>query len=789
MSKLKICSLDIETNSLLADMLDYSSLPYKLNSEARLWVVVIRDLNTNTFVVAENEEVTKEWMQQNLEGYDIILTHNGIKFDLVSLMLFGVLDYTMGYLEEGDTVFGKPTRFLDTLVFSRLLNPDRLGGHGLKAWGLRLGEHKTDYRSECIEAGYIDKSAPKGEEFRAFNPLMKPYCIQDTNVGGLIYFELVKEVGSYEGWKQSLKLEHKLADLAIRRETFGFWFDKELALECLQDLTCKMEELTNSVNPHLPLKKLTQTQANDLTPPKIQSKVSGGHSQAMIRFVENIGATLKEKSLIYEDIEYQLPLELVPLKTEIQATISDLDTVKSHLMTLGWNPSEWKERDLTKNSKKQSIPYDKRVKALDRWYKETTEGKYTKDRIEATGYREGIAYEKLKAKLKDNKPVRVLTSPSVRVGIEKELCPNLVSMGDKVAFAKDFVDYLTYRHRKSSIAGGDIEDMDFDSDVPNTGFLAMYREQDGRIPTPAIEIGASTHRYRHIGVANIPRASSIYGKEMRSMFGCGEGYVQLGFDFASLEARIQGHFSWNYTDGQQLAETLLAEKPNDIHTLTGFRLDIPRGDAKSVNYAILYGCSIKKIQKMLSCSLDRATEIFEGFWDGVPSLKELKQFLELSWIDTYKKYIVGIDGRKINIRSSHSILNACFQSAGVIAAKYSLVFIMEELESKGYCIDCFKGEPDVAEMISYHDESQLAVKQGIIKYEKFKTEEEAKEFVKAWVGKQLSAVSEGNVWYVALPNDISTAIGTNIDKAVELLKLNVPLGYEWIVSKNWYGCH
>ena len=40
-----------------------------------------------------------------------------------------------------------------------------------------------------------------------------------------------------------------------------------------------------------------------------------------------------------------------------------------------------------------------------------------------------------------------------------------------------------------SIAGGDIDDMDFDEEAPNTGFLSMYREIDGRVATPAIEIG------------------------------------------------------------------------------------------------------------------------------------------------------------------------------------------------------------------------------------------------------------------------------------------------------------
>jgi len=77
---------------------------------------------------------------------------------------------------------------------------------------------------------------------------------------------------------------------------------------------------------------------------------------------------------------------------------------------------------------------------------------------------------KLLSQLRDDKPVRVPTSPMVRVGVEKELCPNLVKLGDKVSFANDFTLYLTYKHRKSSIAGGDVEDMDFDEETQTQGF-------------------------------------------------------------------------------------------------------------------------------------------------------------------------------------------------------------------------------------------------------------------------------------------------------------------------------
>ena len=123
--------IDIETNNLLADMLDYSSLPYKLNENASLWCVVIRDVDTNEVTVLKSESgntITKEMLQDTLVGTTEIIAHNGIKFDFISLKLFGVLDYTVGYLGQDDTIFGIPVKITDTLIRSRLFNPDRYGG-------------------------------------------------------------------------------------------------------------------------------------------------------------------------------------------------------------------------------------------------------------------------------------------------------------------------------------------------------------------------------------------------------------------------------------------------------------------------------------------------------------------------------------------------------------------------------------------------------------------------------------------------------------------------------------
>lgn len=800
MSNIKAVVLDLESNGLLSEMLDFSSFPYKLKPAAKLWCVVLRDAYTNEVVAEEKENITKEWLQKNLEGCTHLIGHNVLKFDFLVLKLFGVLDYTVGYLDEEDTLFGKPVTLVDTLIISRLLNPDRFGGHSLEAWGERTGANKMDFRGELIKRGIIPKDSPKGFEFKNYNPIMLTYCLQDTEVNKNTFFCLLEEIGDYKGWKQAIKMENKLADLAIRRESFGFWFDKDLAIKCVEDLTQKMEELQNKVNPLLPPKPMGKTELGNYTPPNTQFLKSGKPSTHIIKFAERIGGKIMENEdekyfIEYEGNNYELPFHL-PLKTHVEADISNLDHVKMTLTDVhNWIPSEWAERDLTKDSKKQSISLDKRIKALERWYKDTMEGKYQKLRLQITCERFKVKnvedlFETIKSKLDTDFPVRVPTSPKVRVGVEKELCPNLVKLGKDVEFANDFALFLTYKHRKSSIAGGEVEDMDFDLETPNTGFLSMYREVDGRIPTPAIEIGAASNRYRHIGVANIARASSIYGKEMRSLFGCGEGYIQKGFDYSSLENRVQGGYVRKYEGGEELAEMLLAEKPNDLHSINAKKLGISRSDAKSFGYAILYGASVNKLSKMLNISTEKAKELYDGFWDAVPALKQLKEKVIEFWEGTGKSYVQGIDGRKIFIRSPHSTLNFLFQSGGVICAKYTTVFLMQELEMLGYVIDPFISKPDVCEMISYHDEAQLAVKNGIIKFETFNTKEEAENFKNTWQGSgQLSTVKEGTKWYVALPNDVSVSIEKATKKTENLLKLQFELSFEYDVHKNWYGCH
>src|SRR5690606_8087612 len=184
---MKIGVIDIESSGLLSDMLDYREFPYKLRDDAKLWVVSVTDMSTMKTKSLVKEEITRESLDNLIKDFTTIIAHNGIKFDFISLKLFNVLDYSIGWLGEKDIINGREVRILDSLIMSRFSNPDRIGGHSLDSWGQRVGVHKTDYRGELINLGVIESSLPKAEEVKFFHPSIVEYCEQDTITNDYAY--------------------------------------------------------------------------------------------------------------------------------------------------------------------------------------------------------------------------------------------------------------------------------------------------------------------------------------------------------------------------------------------------------------------------------------------------------------------------------------------------------------------------------------------------------------------------------------------------------------------------
>ena len=100
--------------------------------------------------------------------FDVLVGHNVVDFDVPALIKLG------GKLP--------PKYIFDTIVLSRLLDPDRPTGHGLKAWGKELGVLKGDYGEQ-------------EEAWDKFTEDMYTYCEQDVEVTCVLYEHLCRLAG------------------------------------------------------------------------------------------------------------------------------------------------------------------------------------------------------------------------------------------------------------------------------------------------------------------------------------------------------------------------------------------------------------------------------------------------------------------------------------------------------------------------------------------------------------------------------------------------------------------
>lgn len=210
-----------------------------------------------------------------------------------------------------------------------------------------------------------------------------------------------------------------------------------------------------------------------------------------------------------------------------------------------------------------------------------------------------------------------------------------------------------------------------------------------------------------------------------------------------------------------------------------------------------YGAQAKKVAQTIGESESVGKIVVDAFWNVAEPLKLLKESLNKEWELTGKRFIVGIDGRKVPTRSPHAILNSKFQNGGVICAKRTMVLHDYYIKQAGLGIDFFKDDWKNSiysqQLIAYHDEAQMEISKSLVKFKMFETEEQAQEF------KDIELKENNRIW-----SDIShapkggyyvayTVIGELMAKAVDRTwqeyGMNVPLTAGYIIGRNWAECH
>jgi DNA polymerase I-like protein with 3'-5' exonuclease and polymerase domains len=808
---------DIEASDLLNHRsIDYTASPYQLKDDYKFHCVVFHDVDTAEEVefIGTDIKRVKEFV---LDTATELIAHNSISYDHTAMKAGFGMDFDIGvydgepgefYTLRQDSICGKPITITDTLVLSKTLNPDRMQ-HSIDFFGKILGLEKIDWRAKAVELGLIEANAPRGAEFKVYHPEMLTYCKRDVQVNVKVWKMLLKEWGKWN-WADAYSLEKATAEIIVRQEHRGFWFDSDKAGVLVRDLDVKMEALRKIVEPLIPPKPIGKTAAKEFIPPKIQFKKNGEPSALIQKWIEKHGGsldrTLEDDGWCTQlfDTYYKLPMPLEPIKTHVEAKINDTTHIKGWLKELGWKPSQYKERDLTVDSKKKKLSREQYEAACARYVEQTMESPFKQDRLDHLDITSAKLAQRLAAHDWEKRPLKVYTNPTLTVGMEKEVDPALLALSDKFAYSKEVSNYLTYSHRRNSILGGGIDPDDFDEDdeFSGKGWLAVERlEQDHRIPTPADTCGAATSRFKHRVVVNVPRVTSLYGGEMRSLFGVdlSAGMVQLGYDFASLESRIQAHYTWRYDEEDKAyCNSLIQEKPNDIHSITAKKVsaaigqEFGRTPAKNVAYACAYGARPARVAKTVGCSLELGERIFNAFWDAAKPLALLNENLKKYWTSTGgKKFILGIDGRKIPTRSESALINSLFQSAGVICAKKTMVLHDRLLRQNGLIVDFWRDDWKNAvfaqQLIAMHDEAQLETAKSLVKWKMFKTEGDAKD----WKSKNegWSAIGHSERGYYVAKSIVTDLVEAAVTATSEHFGLKVPLAVEYIAGRNWAECH
>lgn len=284
----------------------------------------------------------------------------------------------------------------------------------------------------------------------------------------------------------------------------------------------------------------------------------------------------------------------------------------------------------------------------------------------------------------------------------------LEKLGEKYPEAKLLAEYQMLNKRLGQIAEG------------KEAWLKhcqIYKDSriHGEVVTNACISGRCSHKRPNM--AQVPSVGHAYGAECRALFYAPDGWVLVGADASGLELRALGAML-AYFDGGEYAK-LVSTEGFDIHTYNAKLFGIYNGEgeitkairdlSKRLIYALLYGAGAKKVGSVIdiSASENKQYEIgkrtIDTFYHNLPAIKQLKD--EIDKRITARGYLVGIDGRRLQIRSRHSALNQLLQSTGAVAVKKATTILYNDLTNQGLVW----GE-DYAFVAHVHDELQSMVR-------------------------------------------------------------------------------
>jgi DNA polymerase-1 len=281
----------------------------------------------------------------------------------------------------------------------------------------------------------------------------------------------------------------------------------------------------------------------------------------------------------------------------------------------------------------------------------------------------------------------------------------------------------------------------------------LVNPRTGRIHTSFNQTVAATGRLSSSdpNLQNIPIRTEL-GRQIRKGFVADEGSVFLAVDYSQIELRVLAHFS-----GDPAFVTAFTEGI-DVHKQTASVIfDVPvdevsanmRAQAKTVNFATLYGQGPFSLARQLGITREEAKEFIETYFERFQGVRDfldaqVEMAKEKGYVETLmgrRRYVPELKSRNWNVRQfgERVAQNTPIQGTAADLMKKAMIDVQAAVDGS---------DSGAVMLLQVHDELLLEVPEG-----------------------QVDAVRD--------------VVVSKMEGAVEL---NVPLVAEWGVGKNWYEC-
>ena len=250
---------------------------------------------------------------------------------------------------------------------------------------------------------------------------------------------------------------------------------------------------------------------------------------------------------------------------------------------------------------------------------------------------------------------------------------------------------------------------------------------------------------------NIPIRSTL-GREIRKGFIAAPNATFLAVDYSQIELRVMAHYS-----GDQAFVTAFTEGI-DVHKQTAsVNFEVPidqvtldmRSQAKTVNFATLYGQGSFSLARQLGISREEARDFintyfarFKGVRDFLDTQVEMAK--EKGYVETLmgrRRYVPELKSANRNVRQfgERVAQNTPIQGTAADLMKNAMIEVQAELD---------RADTGATMLLQVHDELLLEVPK----------------------------------------DEVASVCDLVVTKMEGAMKLDVPLVAEWGVGENWYMC-